>query len=148
MGEPYTDLAIGMGWHWGASCQGGYYRFGIPFYNQGNLLIEGPITITVTLPAGTSFAGWSHWDWADFLGEPIVDGNTTITWQVDDLDVGYYGTIEVFVDIDPSTLPGTELVQTAVISGPIAEEYLENNTASLTETVFDHGPNLPDQKVG
>lgn len=147
VGQPNVDLGIGMGWHWGSLVPGGYYRFGIKFYNQGNLSIEGPITITVTLPDGTSFVGWDHWDWASFLGEPVVDGNT-ITWLVDDLDPGYYGTIEVFVDIDPSTSPGTELLHTAEIGAQDGEGYLENNTASLTETVYEHGPNLRISKEG
>ena len=145
--SPYTELSISLGWHSGSLTPGGQYRLGIYFNNNGNVPIEGPTPITLTLPAGTSFVGWSFWDWASYLGEPVVVGNQ-VTWLVDDLDAGYYGTIEVTVDIDPGVLPGTELLHSVEIPVQPGEGNLGDNTAMLNETVFAHGPNLRVRKWG
>jgi len=147
VGSPFTDLSVSLAWHWGVLTPGGQYRFGIHFYNDGNIPVEGPIPLVLTLPPGVHFGGWSYWDWASYIGQPLVDGNT-VTWLVDDLDPGYYGTIEVFANIDPSVAPGTELIQTVVFTPLTGEENIDNNTASLTETVFEHGPNLRISKWG
>jgi len=147
VGSPFTDLSVNLGWHSGMLTPGGNYRFGAYFHNDGNVPVEGPIPLVLTLPTGVHFSGWDHWDWASFLGEPVVDGNT-VTWLVDDLDPGYYGTIEVIANIDPGVAPGTELIQTVVFTPQTGEENINNNTASLTETVFNHGPNLRIQKWG
>ncbi len=147
VGSPFTDLSVSLGWHWGVLTPGGQYRFGVYFYNDGNVPVEGPMPLVLTLPPGTQFAGWKRWDWANLIGEPIVDGNT-VTWLVDDLDPGYYGTIEVIANIDSSVAPGTELIQTVVFTPLTGEENIDNNTASLTETVFEHGPNLRIKKWG
>ena len=147
VGEPNVDLSISLGWHSGVLTPGGQYRFGIYFYNNGNLPVEGPIALTLTLPAGTSFAGWSHWDWAEYLGDPVQDGNT-ITWQVDDLDAGYNGTVEVIANIHPATTPETELLQIADIEVQSEEGDINNNTSELLEVVRDHGPNLRVRKWG
>jgi len=147
VGEPVTELSIHMDWRSGVLTPGGQYRVGIHFHNDGNLPVEGPIPLTLTLPAGAGFADWKQWDWAKFLGEPVVEGNT-VTWQVDDFDPGYYGSIEVFVDIDPNTAPGTELLHTCEIAVQPEEYMVENNTFTLTETVLAHGPNLRVRKYG
>ncbi len=147
VGTPFTDLSVSLGWHWGMLTPGGQYRFGIYFYNDSNIPVEGPIPLVLTLPPGVQFGGWSHWDWANFIGEPVVDGNT-VTWMVDDLDPGYYGAIEVIANIDSITEPGTELIQTVVFTPQPGEEDNNDNTANLTEHVFDHGPNLRIYKRG
>jgi len=146
VGAPYVDLSIGMNWHWGSLTPGGYYRYGIYFRNDGNMSVPGPIEVSTTLPAGTSFGGWDHWDWAG-VGDPVIDGNT-VTWPVDALEPGFSGTIEVFVNIDPGTASGTELLHTAAIEGSVEEDYTDNNSASFTEFVRDHGPNLRIRKWG
>lgn len=147
VGKPFTELSINLAWHSGVLSPGGQYRFGIYFYNDGNLPVNGPIPLTLTLPADTSFVGWSHGDWADLLGEPVVVGNT-ITWQVDDFDPGYYGSIEVVVDIDPNTAPGTELLHSCEIAVQQGEYFIDNNSYMLTEIVVAHGPNLRVRKSG
>lgn len=147
VGTPYTDLSIGTGFHGGSLVPGGRYDFGIYFNNNGNLAVGSPIEVTLTLPPGTSFAGWSYWDWAGYLGEPTEDGDT-LTWLVDGLDPGYYGTIQVTLDIDPSVTAGTILAHTVHIEEQLEETDTENNTASFEETVRDHGPNLRIRKWG
>ena len=147
VGKPFTDLSISLGWHNGILTPGGQYRFGMYFYNDGNLPVEGPLPITLVLPAGVHFGGWSHWDWANLIGEPVVDGNT-ITWLVDDLDPGYYGTIEVIANIDGGITPGMELTQEVTFVVLPEENYVDNNYSSLSVTVQDHGPNLRINKIG
>ncbi len=147
VGKPFTDLSISLGWHKGILTPGGQYRFGMYFYNDGNLPVEGPLPITLVLPAGVHFGGWSHWDWANLIGEPVVDGNT-ITWLVDDLDPGYYGTIEVIANIDGGITPGMELTQEVTFVVLPEENYVDNNYSSLSVTVQNHGPNLRINKIG
>ncbi len=146
VGAPYVDLSIGMNWHSGSLVPGGQYRYGIYFRNDGNMSVPGPIEVSTTLPAGTSFGGWDHWEWAS-VGVPAIDGNT-VTWPVDALEPGFSGTIEVFVNIDPGTASGTELLHTAAIEGSVEEDYTDNNTTSFSETLRDHGPNLRIRKWG
>ncbi len=147
VGTPYTDLSIGTGFHGGSLVPGGRYDFGIYFNNNGNLAVGSPIEVTLTLPDGTDYIDWTYWDWASYLGEPTVDGNT-VTWLVDGLDPGYYGTIQVTLDIDPSVTAGTILAHTVHIEEQLEETDTENNTASFEETVRDHGPNLRVRKWG
>jgi uncharacterized repeat protein (TIGR01451 family) len=146
VGAPYVDLSVNLNWHSGSLVPGGQYRHGIYFRNDGNMSVPGPIEVSTTLPAGTSFVGWDHWDWAG-VGDPVIDGNT-VTWPVDDLYPGYSGVIEVFVNIDQGTAPGTVLVHNANIEVQEGEDYTDNNTASFSETLLDHGPNLRIRKWG
>lgn len=147
VGTPYADLSISANWHWGTLVPGGYYRYGISFRNEGNIPINDQIEITATIPEGTSFAGWDHWDWASLIGEPSIIGNT-LTWLVDGLDAGYYGLIEVWLNIKSSTTPGTPLIHTVEIEVQPAESYTENNYSGFEEVVFDYGPNLRISKWG
>ncbi|MDD3948633.1 MAG: putative Ig domain-containing protein, partial [Anaerolineaceae bacterium] len=145
--EPYIDLSVDLNWHWGSLVPGGQYRYGIYFRNNGNMLVPGQIAVSTTLPTGTSFAGWDHWEWANIIGDPEVVGNT-VTWQVGDLGAGYSGAIEVYVNIDAGVLPETELLHSAGIEVQVDEEDTENNSAGFSEIVRDHGPNLRISKWG
>ena len=147
VGEPYMDLSINQNWNWGSLVPGGYYRYGINFRNEGNLPVGGPIEVTATLPHGTSFNGWDKWSWA-FVGDPVESGNE-ITWTLEQgLDPGFDGTIEVWVTIDPDTIPGTELEHLAEIDIQPEESDIDNNTSTMTEMVQAHGPNLRIRKEG
>ena len=146
MGEPYTDLEIWQNWHWGSLVPGGYYRYSINFRNAGNLPVSDSIAVTATLPPGTSFAGWDKWGWAS-LADPNVNGQS-ITWQVNVRDPGFEGIIEVWVKINPATLPGTELLHLAEIEVQPEENNTENNESSLIEQVYPYGPNLRVYKRG
>ncbi len=147
VGEPYTDLNIWQNWHGGSLTPGGYYRYGIYVKNESNLSVSGPIEITATLPVGTSFAGWDSWDAADSIPDPVVDGNT-VTWQMGNMIAGGEGAIEVWVDIDPDTVPGTMLNHLAEVEIQPDEENTDNNSSVFAEYVRDHGPNLRVTKWG
>ncbi len=146
VGEDYVDLGIWQNWHWGTLVPGGYYRYGVTFRNEGNVAVSGPIEVTATLPAGTSYAGMDSWDAAESIGAPSIVGNE-LTWEVGDLFPGSQGTIEVWVDILPGTLPDTELDHLAEIED-VGEAYTENNTNTMSETVRENGHNLRIQKYG
>ena len=146
VGSPYVDLSIKADWHWGMLVQGGNYRYGIQFRNEGNVSVAGPIEVTASIPSGTTFVGWDHWDWAD-VSEPVFVGNQ-ITWQVDTLDPGFWGTIEVWLDINADTVPGTILFHPVEIEAQPEEGFTGNNFSSFEETVYNHGPNLRVRKWG
>jgi uncharacterized repeat protein (TIGR01451 family) len=148
VGEPYIDLRIQQSWHGGSLVPGGYYSYGMNFSNDGNVGIAGPIAVKATLPPGTSYEGWDSMDFVRVEDPPVVDGNE-ITWQiVDGLLPGYYGTIEVWVAVDPLTTPGTELNHFVEIDIQPEEDNIDNNSSMFTETINDHGPNLRITKNG
>jgi uncharacterized repeat protein (TIGR01451 family) len=147
VGDPYTDLSLGLGWHSGVLTPGGLYRYGIYFRNEGNTAVSSPIEITATLPEGTQLVYWEKWGWVSVGEEPVIDGQT-VTWAISGLDPGYDGTIEVWLEIDPTTEPGSELVHQAGIEVQADEGNTDNNTSTLTEWVYDHGPNLRLRKDG
>lgn len=145
-GVPYKDLAIDLAWHWGTLVPGGHLRYGIYFRNQGNLPVDGPILITATLPSGTTFNDWSSWDWADVSLVQVTDDH--VIWQVNGLDGGYYGSLELALDVAPDALPGTLLVNQVEIAVQPDEVDVGNNYSTWEEILYDHGPNLRLRKYG
>lgn len=146
--EPYVDLAIWQDWHGGILVPGGQYLNNINFKNYGNteLPLDLPTFVTAVIPAGTTFESWTHWGWAS-VSDPVFDGDI-VTWQVFGLDAGYMHTIEISLSIDETTIPGTILENQVNITEHGGEINVENNTASFSETVHDHGPNLRIHKWG
>lgn len=146
VGDPYTDLAIWQDWHGGSLTPGGHYCYGMTFKNEGNVTVSGPIKVTASIPLGTYYASWDSWDYAT-VSEPVLTSGE-VTWEVGDLNPGYWGTIQLCLDIDSSTLPSTTLNNSVEIAIQDGEENTENNHSELVETVRDHGPNLRVKKEG
>jgi uncharacterized repeat protein (TIGR01451 family) len=148
VGEPYADLAIWTNFNWGSLTPGGHYRSILQFRNQGNLGISPSdgIYVTATIPTGTTYVDWDKWDWGT-VEDPEVSGGQ-VSWLVSDLDPGMWSTIELWLDINPETAPGAELIHDVSISEQIGETNTEDNSASYSEFVWGHGPNLRIRKVG
>jgi uncharacterized repeat protein (TIGR01451 family) len=143
---PSRDLSIGQSWHWGMLVPGGHYRLGLHAHNNGNLPADGPVYVTATLPAGTSFAGWHSWGWTTVtLHEATADH---VVWKIDGLDNGYYAGIELALDIAPTVTPGTALVNPVAITLLPDETNTANNVSAWEEMVYGHGPNLRLRKFG
>ncbi|MGB4596192.1 MAG: hypothetical protein WBI14_09855 [Anaerolineaceae bacterium] len=147
VGLPNVDLNVSANWNSGSLVSGGNYRFGADFRNEGNVTIPGTIELTVIIPEGTTFTGWEHRDWAEFVGEPVVNGRE-ITWQIESLDPGYYGTVQVWLTINGDILPGTLLAHEVAIEIQPEETNTGNNFTSFEESVYEHGPNLRIRKWG
>jgi len=147
VGEAYVDIGVDQSFHGGSLVPGGYYRYGVHFNNEGNVAVSAPVELVVTLPEGTNFAGWDTWGYIQ-VADPIVVDNE-VTWQlVGDIIPGYYGTVEVWVDIESETTPGTVLEHLAEIEIQPGEENTENNVSILNEMINNHGPNLRIHKYG
>lgn len=143
---PYADLAIEQSWHWGALVPGGHARYGLNFHNQGNVPAPGPVQITATLPAGTSFDSWDSWGWTMVTLVEATGGY--VVWEVGGLDNGYHGTIELALDIALDVEPGAYLITQAEIAAQPDEIDLANNHSVWEETIYEHGPNLRLRKYG
>jgi uncharacterized repeat protein (TIGR01451 family) len=144
VGHPYTDLGIYKNWNWGVLTPGGHMRYHINFFNHGNLPVDGPVLITDTLPAGTTFHSWDSWGWTEVT---LVEVNDThVTWELDGFENGYYATIELALDIDPGIAPGTLLTNKVEIDTRPDDIDPTNNISDWEEMVYPHGPNLRVRK--
>lgn len=145
VGEPHTNLQIDKSWNSGTLVAGGELRYGVHYQNVGNVPV-GPFQITDTLPAHTTFVQARTYD-----GTPVVPSETGpgfVVWNFTGLDNGYFGDFEVILAVDGNVLPGTVLVNTVEITRLPGEDSYDDNVASVTETLFGHGPNLRVRKSG
>jgi len=146
--DPHTNLYIDMWWNWGQLVPGGQLAYSVNYQNNGNAPVDGSIFITDTLPAGTSFnSAWYH----DQNGNqhpftPISITADRVVWEITHMELGNGYNFEVMLDIDESAVPGTDFTNTVEISPQPVEDSYDDNTTSVTETIFDHGPNLRVQK--
>ncbi|HNT26410.1 MAG TPA: PKD domain-containing protein [Anaerolineales bacterium] len=138
---PRWDVTVWKDLGWGVMVPGNELEYHLSFRNHGNM--AGDVLLTDTLPAGTSFVeAWLNVDQTQvpFPPDSMVDG--VVTWHWDMLEPGEYHDINVRLQIDPSTLPGTEIVNCAeiAIDGPDSWPY--DNHRCLADTVRQAGPNL------
>ncbi len=144
VGEPHTNLQIGKSWSSGTLVAGGELRYGIHYQNTGNIPV-GPFQITDTLPVNTTFVEahtydgtpvtLGHWQWLRRLGLPRPGQRLLRRLR------GGPGRRR-------EALPGTVLVNTVEVTELPGEGAYDDNVASVTETLFDHGPNLRVRKSG
>lgn len=137
---PYKDLALEKSWHWGTLVPGGHLRYGIHFVNQGNVPVSGPIRITDTLPVSTTFYDWHGW--GDVEISLVEATENQVVWELDGLDNGFGGGLELALNVAHDALPGTVLVNQAEIAPQPDEVDVRNNLGVWEETVYPHGPNL------
>lgn len=113
-------------------------------YTQG-VTDNGPFdatnaVFTETIPANTTFqsialtgagaVGWS-------CTTPAVNGTGVITCTNPDVAVGANGaaTMTVVVNVDPGTVSGTQIADTATVSAGSSDPNLANNSATVVTTV-------------
>lgn len=145
VGEPHTNLQIGKSWNSGTLVAGGELRYGVHYQNTGNIPV-GPFQITDTLPVNTTFVEAHTYNGAPVT--PSVTGDGFVVWDFPGLDNGYSGDFEVVLAVDGDAGPGTLLVNTVEVTELPGEDAYDDNVASVTETLFDHGPNLRVRKSG
>jgi uncharacterized repeat protein (TIGR01451 family) len=147
-GFPHTNLGVGMNWNWGELVPGGQIRYNIDYHNDGNIPAAG-VRITETLPADTTFLGaFSYDEGGAHPFAPALVTDEIVVWEIGALDNGYGFNFEVNLQIDLLAAPGQELVNTVEITRLPDEDRYDDNTATWTETLYDHGPNLRVSKYG
>jgi uncharacterized repeat protein (TIGR01451 family) len=148
VGFPHTNLGVGLNWNWGELVPGGQIRYSIDYHNNCNIPVDG-VRITETLPADTTYLGAF---WYDEAGAhpfaPASFNDEIVVWEIGALDNGYGFDFEVILQVDLLAAPGQELVNTVDITRLADEDRYDDNTATWTETLYDHGPNLRVRKTG
>jgi uncharacterized repeat protein (TIGR01451 family) len=149
IGEPRVDLSLEKWWRAGSLVPGGTIIYKVHAHNEGNLPVEGPITISDVLPAETSFvASWQTDEMGQHPFAPVLTTAGTVLWEIPTLDNGYGFEFEVELQIDGGAAPGTALTNTAEISPQPEEERYDNNIAVWVEALQEPGPNLRIRKEG
>ncbi|MBN1921679.1 MAG: DUF11 domain-containing protein [Anaerolineae bacterium] len=138
--QPRYDLNVGKWLVGGALVPGGWVRYGVDFWNTGNMPM--PDTwITDTLPADTAYQPGSaqRHDGQDFPPDTMGDA---IGWNLGELPVSNGFGFDFNVDIDSAVTPGTLLTNCVTISGGEDDSWPEDNIRCITVEIFDNGPNL------
>jgi uncharacterized repeat protein (TIGR01451 family) len=145
----HTNLQIDKWFNWGQLVPGGQINYGIAVDVPGNVPVD-DITITDTLPVSTTIVGlWAYdRDW-NLMGDvSYSEDGDQIIWAVDTLTNGFRANFELLLSIDGNAPVGTILLNQAEVSPKPDEDRYDDNYASWTEEIFNHGPNLRVRKDG
>lgn len=144
--NPYTNLGVDLWWNWGLLTPGGELRYNVNVYNNGNLPVEDPISLTSTFPGGVvTFREAIPFGGGDPI-PPVDIGPDYVTFALDPLRNGFSHGFELVFDVALDATPGTVVITTAEIEPPPGDNNPYDNAASWTETLFGHGPNLRVRK--
>ena len=140
--DPYPNIWIDKGWNWGSLVPGGELQYNLSYGNNGNLP-AGPVTITDTLPEGTSFLNaWHNDDFGGYDFLPDYQDGDIVVWQIPGIDNGVGHNFNVNLAVDPSAVPGTSLENYAEITSLPGEGRYDDNVDQWLETLNDLEPNL------
>ncbi|MHB1295830.1 MAG: InlB B-repeat-containing protein [Anaerolineae bacterium] len=146
VGQPRTDLFLGMNWSAGQLVAGGEINYWIQVDNRGNMP-SGTFYVTDTLPVSTTFqAAWRPDASGNQPLTPTLNADGVVVWEFSGLDNGYSEGFQIVLAVDPDAEPGTSLVNTAEVTCSPDEANCEDNVSSWTETVYPNGPNLRVRK--
>ena len=118
--------------HTGPATAGASFTWHIDVRNDGPSVSPGPIVVTDSLPAGTSFVSAVGTDW--LCTEST--GTVTCVRALPLADLTSAPTIDLVVTVDPSVGPSV-LVNHASVDGPVTDPKPGNNTDTDLVTVID-----------
>jgi len=139
--QPRYDVDVNKWLATGVLVPGGWVRYGVNYWNGGNMPMPG-VWVTDTLPAGATYQPGSaqRHDGQDY--PPDTNTGDAIGWNVGELPVSDGLGFDFSVDIDSTVTPGTVLTNCITINGAEMDNYGYNNTSCVPVEVFDSGPNL------
>jgi uncharacterized repeat protein (TIGR01451 family) len=147
VGEPHLNVGVDKHENWGIHVPGGEINYNIRIDNNGNVPVTSTFKITDVLPVSTTFLGsFEYYDFGWHPITPTIETADYVVWEFDGLDNGFWRDFEVVLGVDPDTVPGTTLTNTAEIEALQDEDSYEDNISFSAVTIFDHGPNLRVQK--
>jgi len=147
--HPYQNLYIDKWFNGGTAVPGGELRFSIGYGNEGSIPVDGPIYITDTMPAGTSFseAWWYDNDGPHPMDPMVIDGQTVV-WDVGSLESGENGQFDVHLSVDTGLVPPAVVTNCAKIGGAVFDENPYDNDACFAQPIAQDGTNLAIHKDG
>jgi uncharacterized repeat protein (TIGR01451 family) len=150
VGDPHTNLGIDKNWNGGQLVPGGQIAYNVNYHNSGNVPVTSTIRITDTLPVSTTFVAARRYD---AYGNPspvapVFTSTDAVVWEISGLANGFSDDFEVLLAVDDDAEPGTILTNTVAISPQPDEDSDDDNTGTVVERVYDHGPNLRVRKDG
>jgi uncharacterized repeat protein (TIGR01451 family) len=141
VGEPRWNSHVNKDFGGGTLAPGGEIEYNVHLRNQGN---EDTRTwLTDTLPAGTQLSEVWRWDgqqsiefWPD-----ILQGQTAV-WDLGEMLPGQYYDLNIRLNIDHATEPGTVLTNCVNIGLDGDDGWPYDNEDCVVDTVRHPGPNL------
>ncbi|MFQ6058946.1 MAG: invasin domain 3-containing protein, partial [Anaerolineae bacterium] len=107
---------------------GGRIQYTVSYANRGGADAQN-VRITDTLPLRTTY-----YDDSSPWRPPTVVGRTVV-WDVGALAAGQSGSFSLFVDVDPTTPPGTHLVNAIAMGTSTPESSYANNQDQTDPTI-------------
>ena len=139
--SPRYEIAVGKWFGSGVLVPGGWVRYGIGQWNNGNTPMRG-VWLTDTLPVGTSYQADSA---QRDDGSPLPPAEVTaehLVWAMGDEAVATGNNFSFGVDIVGSVPAGTVLTNCVTIGGAVADDHGGDNVVCVAQKVFGPGPNL------
>ena len=144
--EAYVNLAVTKSGSYNPA-PGGNYQYQINVSNQ-SFDLASSVRLTDTLPTGMTYL-------SDNSGFPVSVNGSQVVWEVGDVAYFSHG-FQMWVSVDPSVVPGQEMVNTIQVSTPTPEwEYADNSyqwsataVANDTHMYVDIGTSLYDPAPG
>jgi len=138
---PYTNAHLEKGFGSGMLVPGGEIGYSLQVANHGNMTAT--ITLTDTLPTGTTFGESWAWDGREYVPfAPTHIGVDDVSWSVGEMPPGSWLNIDLRLDIDLALEYDTTLTNCAEIVVAEGDAWPRDNVACHTEVVREPGPNL------
>jgi uncharacterized repeat protein (TIGR01451 family) len=139
----HYNLSIEKNGEWGRPVPGGALEYQLTYRNNGNISAN-PVLITSTLPANTTFTGSWYYDSSGqhIVTPTLVVQGKYVVWKIGKLDNGYYGSLNIHLDIDAAAEPGAVLTHTMRIKKLPVEDNYDDNILTWVDTLASPGPNL------
>ncbi|MFO7698583.1 MAG: hypothetical protein R6X16_15715, partial [Anaerolineae bacterium] len=140
--EPWVNLTVSKMPTGGRLVPGGVVRYEIVVRNEGNIP-SAAVTITDTLPAGTTYDGaWESSFWGDTTLTPVQQDAAQVVWEIPALGAGREFHMSLRLAIGGSVAPDSMLLNSVAVSSAAAELRYDDNLAPAVEMVRAVGPNL------
>jgi len=138
--EPRWDIGVRKNFGWGSLVPGGEAGYHIYARNHGNMAVD--VSITDTLPAGTSFdESWQWTGWTSVPSPPEETGDDYAVWELAPMEPGEELHLNVRLNIGDVS-PGTTITNCAAIGHQGDDDWPYNDSECVADTVRERGPNL------
>ncbi|MBN1180466.1 MAG: PKD domain-containing protein [Anaerolineae bacterium] len=141
VGPPRYDMVVGKNMNSGVLVPDGWVDYHISYRNQGNSAVHA--WLTDTLPEGTSY-----WDGSAREQDggpafpPVTVTEEYVVWDLGEIGVNEGFGLDFTIYVSDTVDPDTVITNCATVGITHTEDTPWDNTACVTETIHDSGPNL------